>query len=464
MNKIFSLLFIASIVLSACGISDATSTSEPSSSFTSATPVATKTRKVVPTSGAATNLGVSEEALKGVEVKVWHPWYGVESSVFDSLVNDFNEENEWGIKVIAESQVNFTNLYENTTASLPTADKPDMVIALPEHALEWDANSVVTELTPYVQDPRYEIDSSDIPNVFWNQDSYGGKRLGIPAQRTARFLLWNETWAGEIGFDAPPDAPDDFEQQSCRAQQAMLKDAVPQNDFMGGWFVDTEPMTAYAWLLAFEGGVLDGSSYRFLTPNNIEALKFLRELSENLCAWQEPGTDPRFAKAFANREAMFVTASLEDLPEVARAFASAKSTDDWRVISFPGANEDALVVYGSSYVILKSTEKEQLAAWLFIRWMLENEQDARMVEATHLFPIRASTVDLLGDYEKTHPQWAQAIKLLPQGEIQPQLASWRQVKIVIGDGFTHMYRVSVPSGQVPAILAQMESIASGLGQ
>ena len=159
---------------------------------------------------------------------------------------------------------------------------------------------------------------------------------------------------------------------------------------------------------------------------------------------------------------MFITASLEDLPDVARAFASAKNTDTWKVISFPGANEDALVVYGSSYVILKSTDEKQLAAWLFVRWLLDNEQDARWVEATHLFPIRTSTVDLLGDYEKTHPQWAQAIKLLPQGEIQPQLASWRQVKIMLGDGFTHMYRVNVPSGQVPAILAQMESIARDL--
>jgi multiple sugar transport system substrate-binding protein/sn-glycerol 3-phosphate transport system substrate-binding protein len=463
MKKFLSLLFIASILLSACGtMPEATSTSESSSSSGSTTQVTTKTPKPVPTTGTATRLGVSNEALKGIEVKVWHPWYGVESSVFDTLVKDFNEKNEWGIKVIAESQVNFTNLYENTNASLPTTNKPDMVIALPEHALEWDTNGVIADLTPYVQDPLYGIDSSDIPNVFWNQDHLNGKRLGIPAQRTARFLLWNETWAGEIGFKSPPDTPDDFEMQSCGAQQAMRKDAVPQNDFMGGWYVDTEPITAYAWLLAFEGGVLDGSSYRFLTPHNIDAFRFLRELSEATCSWQVAGTDP--FKAFANREAMFISASLEDLPDVARAFASAKSTDDWKVISFPGANEDALVVYGSSYVILKSTAQEQLAAWLFINWLLENEQDARLVEATHLFPIRTSSVALLGDYEKTHPQWAQAIQLLPQGEIQPQLASWRQVKIIIGDGFTHMYRVNVPSGQVPAILAQMESIASSLGQ
>ena len=462
MKKIFSLLFIASILLSACGASDATPTSESSAPAETAQAATTKTPKPESTAGPVTSLGVRREALSGLEITVWHPWYGVESSLFDTFVKEFNEKNEWGIKVSAESQVNFANLYENTTASLPTADKPDMVIALPEHALEWDANGVTIDLTQYAQDPLYGIDSSDIPKVFWNQDHFGGKRIAIPAQRTARFLLWNETWAGELGFSASPDAPDDFKQQACRAQKAMLKDETPQNDFMGGWYADTDPMTAYAWLLAFEGGVLEGSDYRFLTPNNIEAFKFLRELSETTCAWQAANVDP--FNAFANREAMFITASLQDLPEVARAFASAKNTDAWNVISFPGSNEDALVVYGSSYVILKSTNEKQLAAWLFARWLLDNEQDARWVEATHLFPIRTSTIDLLGDYEKTHPQWAQAIKLLPQGEIQPQLASWREVKVMLGDGFTHMYRVNVASGQVPAILAQMESISRSLGK
>jgi sn-glycerol 3-phosphate transport system substrate-binding protein len=459
MKKIFSLLFTASIILSACSTSDAASTSEPSASAET-TKTATKTS--TPTVRPATRLGVSKEALKGLEISVWTPWYGVESSLFDTFVKEFNEKNEWGIKVIAESQVNFTNLYDNVTNSMAAPRKPDMVIALPEHALEWEADGMVTDLMPYVRDPLYGIDSSDIPNVFWNQDHFGEKRLAIPAQRTARFLLWNETWAGKLGFKSSPDAPDDFKKQACQAHASMLKDESTQNDSMGGWYADTEPMTAYAWLLAFEGGVLEGSDYRFLTPHNIESFRFLRGLSEITCAWQAANTDP--ITAFANREALFITASLEDLPGVARAFASAKNTDAWKVISFPGANADALVVYGSSYVVLKSTNEKQLAAWIFARWLLDNEQDARWVEATHLFPIRTSTVDLLSDYEKTHPQWAQAIKLLPQGEIQPQLASWRKVKIMLGDGFEHMYRVNVPSGQVPAVLARMESVARDMNK
>ncbi|MBI3162331.1 MAG: extracellular solute-binding protein [Chloroflexi bacterium] len=457
MKKLIFLLFITSLLLTACGAETAPAVTEPSS-----TQVVEKTPKPESTVAPATRLQVSEDALKGLEIKVWIPWYGVEAGLFESFVEEFNEKNEWGIVLVMENQINFSNLYEGVSISLPTADKPDLVIALPEHALEWDTDGVAVDLTPYVEDPLYGIDSSDIPNVFWNQDFIDGKRVAIPAQRTSRFLLWNESWAKQLGFGSLPDAPDDFKQQACRAQQAMLKDESPQNDFMGGWAVNTEPMTAYAWLLAFEGGVLEGSDYRFLTPNNIAAFTFLRELSEAGCAWQAANANP--ISSFAKREAIFITASLQDLPEVAREFASAGNTDSWKVIAFPGANEDALVVYGSSYVILKSTPEEQLASWLFIRWLLDAEQDARWVEATHLFPIRKSTLGLLADYEKTHPQWAQAVKLLPQGEVQPQLASWRTVKTMIGDAFTHMYRVNIPSGQVAAILAQMETLSRELSK
>ena len=100
-----------------------------------------------------------------------------------------------------------------TTSS---SGEADLVIALPEHALEWNENRLVTDLAPYVIDPIYGMDVSDIPFVFWNQDEYADVRVAMPAQRTARFLLWNETWAGELGFDASPDAPEDFIQSQLK--------------------------------------------------------------------------------------------------------------------------------------------------------------------------------------------------------------------------------------------------------
>ncbi|MCQ3936140.1 MAG: hypothetical protein DPW18_03715 [Chloroflexi bacterium] len=457
MKKIISLFFIASILLSACGANQTETaiakTPTAQSGAAGSTPG--------PTPEAASRLEVHEEALNGLEVTVWMPWYGLESSLFETFAEEFNSSNPWGIRVAAQSQINFTNLYETVTASLAKTDQPDLVIALPEHAQEWHAEGVVTDLTDYVKDPVYGLDAKDIPFAFWNQDVSMNARVGVPAQRTATVLLWNQTWADELGFGSAPVSPDDFKQQACRAQDSMRRDEFAENDAMGGWLVSTEPMTAYSWMLAFGGGVLEEGNYRFLAPKNIDAFKFLRELSEAGCAWQ--GASDAIA-SFANREALFVTVDLGDLPGVTRAFAGANNRDEWAVLPFPNNGSGIIAVYGSSYVILNSSEEEQLAAWLFVKWLLEKEQDARWVEATHLFPLRSSTLELLGDYEKTHPHWKQAVDLIPQGEMQPQLGSWRTVKVMLGDGFAHMYRVNVASGQVAAILAQMETMAKDLSK
>ena len=459
MKKIFPLFFIAAIILNACSGTNITATADAIATQGQETQ---STQTAEPVLETESSLNVNEEALKGLNIIVWVPWYGLESDLFNTFVKEFNSQNEWGIQVSVENQVNFTNLYETVTAALPRDEKPDLVIALPEHAQEWYAEGATAELTEYVADPKYGIDPSNIPSVIWDQDLAGEVRIAFPAQRNAQFLLWNETWASELGFNSFPASTADFQKQSCGAQKSMLTDEFAENDALGGWLVNTDSITAYSWLIAFGGGVLESGNYHYLTPNNIDAFKFLRELSETSCTWQSTTADP--VTSFANREALFITANLTDLPGVTRAFAAANSTDQWKVMPFPDGNNGVMAVYGSSYVILNTTDQEQLAAWLFVRWLTEETQDARWVEATHLFPLHTSTLELLGDYEKTHPQWKQAVDLLPEGKLQPQLASWRTVKIMLGDGFNHMYRVNTPSGQVAAILAQMETMSKDLSK
>lgn len=458
MKKIISLLFIVSIAIAACGANEtATVTPEPIEE----TPAVESSPTQTPAVETASRLEVDEEALNGVEVIVWTPWYGTEQSLFETFAREFNESNQWGIKITAQSQINFTNLYETVTASLPTAEKPDLVIALPEHAQEWYADGVSPDMTPYTNDPLYGINTQDIPAVFWDQDMAGDIRVAIPAQRTANVLLWNQSWAKELGFNSAPANSADFQKQSCGAHESLRTDEFVENDALGGWIVNTEGMTALSWMQAFDGGVLEEGNYRFLSPKNIEAFTFLRNLSEESCTWVSTG-DP--ITSFAKREALFITTNLQDLPLVARAFVGAENRDEWVVLPFPNGENGVLAMYGSSYALLNSSPEEQLASWLFVRWLLDNEQDARWVEATHLFPLRDSTLSLLGDYEMTHPQWKQAVDLIPQGRMQPQLSSWRTVKVVLADGFAHMYRVGIPSGQVAAVLAQMDTLANELNK
>jgi len=404
-------------------------------------------------------LAVGTAELDGQRVEIWHPWFGVEADLLQTLVDEFNAGNEWGILVAATGHANLSSLFENVAATSAGAGSPDVVVALPEHAIAWHEQSRAVDLSPYVGDPVYGIDGSDFPILFWNQDLVGGARLALPAQRSARFLLWNASLAGELGFDSPPSTAEDFQAQTCAANQRLRSDATPQNDRQGGWLIQTDAMTAYGWLLAFQGSVLEGNDYRFLSPRNIAAFEFLKALQQETCAWLVEGTEtPR--SAFAERKAIIRTAGLEDLTAQTRAFSTAANADEWRAISFPG---DAVVpVYGTSYVLLKSSAKRQLAAWVFVRWLTEPGQDRRWVEGAHLLPLRRSTIPLLATYRSAHPQWAEAVELLEVGHLQPQLASWRTLKVMLEDGFTCLLGPTPLCQQAPVVLAQMESTSREL--
>jgi len=453
-------LLLLTLVFSACkpsSIPDVpTSTPEPG---------ATSLPAATDTPAAESKLGVEAEALIGLTIDVWHPWYGAPAGLFDSQVAGFNSTNPWGILVQARSFQNYTELYEQASAAVHGPDRPDMVVGLPEYAVEWHAQEAVLDLNPYVSDPLYGLggpEIADFPSVFWEQDQFRELRLGMPAQRTARLLLYNQTWASELGFENPPATANEFREQACKANLSMRADADPQNDGQGGWLIDTHPITALSWLLAFGGGAQESSGFRFLTPQNIEAARFVKGLSEDGCAWKTQNIDP--LARFVDRSALFATAGLDDLPDLARAFAGAGSTDQWTVLPFPGLEGSVLVVYGSSYILFESEDADQLAAWTFVRWLLSPENQGDWVNSAGMFPLQASTMGLLADYAAGHPQWAQAVNLLPQGRTTPELAAWRTVRVALGDGFSFMFRVDTPVGQVPSILAQLDAIVTDLNQ
>lgn len=415
---------------------------------------------------AGSSLEVEAESLRGTRVNVWHPWFGAEASLFQSQVAQFNTENQWGIIISAESQGNYSELFLQTATAVAGSTYPQIAVGMPEYALEWQEH--VVDLTPYIGDPLYGMspsELSDFPAVIWDQDEVDGERFGVPAQRTARFILYNQSWARDLGFESPPATASEFEQQACAAHKALGSDADPNNDALGGWLVDTNAMTPLSWMSAFGGGVQEEGGYRFLSPGNIAAFRFVKILQQKNCAWVA-SPDLPVPDRFAARQALFATASLEDFPEQRRAFSAANNPDEWTVLKFPGDQGDGLVVYGSSFMMFESDAATRLASWLFMRWMLSPEVQTRWVQSTGLFPLRSSMMQMLGDYPASHPQWAQAVQLLSDGETTPMLASWRVVRVMLADGFRDMFDTirhpDLTDGQVPLILKQMDDTAEDL--
>jgi len=449
-------------LISACAspVSNNSSTRTPRPDVTENTPVP---KTPVP---ALSSLNVDPGSLRGAQVEVWHPWFDSEAGLFESQIAKFNKENEWGIVVHAQGKSNYAELFAQTNAALDAKTNPNLVIAFPEHAFGW--NDHVVDLGTYVNDPLYGFTADDILDflpVIWDQDLVDGKRFGVPAQRTARFLLYNQTWARELGFDSPPATSADFQKQACAANKALGEDEDPENNALGGWLIDTNPMTPLSWMFAFGGSAQEEQSYRFLTPGNINAFRFVKVLQQKGCAWV-PSQDLSVYDRFATRQALFATASLEEFADQSRAFFTTGNKDEWTALTFPGDESNAFVVYGSSFIMFESDDVTQLASWLFTRWMLSADNQSRWVQSTGLFPLRTSTMDLLAEYAKEHPQWAAAVKLLPDGELTPQLASWHVVRLMLGDGFRDMFDTirhpDLTDGQVPLLLKQMDETVTDL--
>jgi ABC-type glycerol-3-phosphate transport system substrate-binding protein len=406
---------------------------------------------------------VDPAALHGVTIQVWHAFAGPAAALFTNQVSQFNADNQWGIVVTTSDYGDYTSLFDAVNSALDAGKAPDLLDALPEQTLAWQALGKVVDLQPYLIDPQWGLGKAaiaDVPSIFWSQDNVNGTQLGLPAERSARFIFYNQTWAHELGFSNPPATADQFRQQACAANASFLKDADPSNDGYGGWIVDTDWQTTYSWLLAFGGGVADGNTYALRTDPNLAALQFIKGLFDSHCAWLS--TEPTPFESFARRSALFVSGDLSELTAEMESMKSLKNSDEWTVLPFPGTQQSGLVAYGPSYTVLKSTPARQLAAWLFARWLLSPESQAQWVEATGLFPLRTSVMNMIGPYLLASPQWGAAVASLPQAQVVPQMASWRKVRYVLEDGMTVLFQENLPQDKLPALLVEMDAMAQEL--
>lgn len=452
-----SLTFLVVLLLAACGPAPSATPETDAYAATSTLPAAT------PTPLPAHPIRVEPQELRGISVVAWHALFGPAAELFGEQVQRFNSGNEWGISVLPLALGDYPTLYAAMQNALQSGAPPDLVITLPEQALAWDAAGAVVDLQPYLQDARYGFTAAeiaDIPTVFWEQDLVAGRRLGVPAQRSARFLFYNATWAYELGFERPPRDADEFRLQTCAANAAFRSDGDLSNDGFGGWVIDTHWQTVYPWLQTFGGGVLSENEYRFRQDSNLEALQFLKGLYDDHCAWLS--SEPTAYQAFARRSAIVISGDLSEVPLVNRAMSLAGNHDTWTVLPFPGPQGRVVVAYGPSFTLIESSAREQLAAWLFVRWMLSPVHQAEWVEATGLLPLRAYALSSLTAYRRENPQWSAAVDLLPQMTGVPQRASWRTVRYALQDGTFSIFRLNVAVEDLPSVLTEMDSTAEAL--
>ncbi|MFZ6027169.1 MAG: extracellular solute-binding protein [Chloroflexota bacterium] len=409
------------------------------------------------------NLGVNKADLQGQAIRFWY--VGSPSDEIGLMVDTFNSTNAWGIKVTAQAFAGYGELAETLDSTRQQDQLPDLLTGYNYQAARWDSEGrKLLDLADYVDDPIWGLtdeEKADFYPVFWWQDvdARSRKRYGVPFHRDGLVLFYNTTWAKELGFSKPPTTAREFERQACAAAAANNKDQRAENNGTGGWIISSDPSTLTAWLLAFEASLLDPNGrYAFSSPEASQALAFLKKLGDDGCAWQSAYAQPNLE--FAERKALFITATTGAIAGQLQAMWETENADVWQVISYPGASsESVVVVRGPGLNVLQSTPVRQLAAWLFARWLISPESQARRIAAEGGYPTRVSTLEQLRSYARANPQWEQAVSLVFDARSEPSDASWAMVRWTLSDAIEQLYAPGFAAEDISEVLKRLDQLA-----
>jgi multiple sugar transport system substrate-binding protein/sn-glycerol 3-phosphate transport system substrate-binding protein len=399
----------------------------------------------------------------GQTVVFWHVWGEEDPSAgLLGLIQEFNETNEWGITVEGLDQGRYSDLEDAMNAAIQSGDVPNILVGYTNALDTWYSVDVMADINTYIYDEYYGLTEEEIadfyPGVWANGVNAEGARVGFPHGQSANVLFYNFTWAQELGFPAPPATAAEFKEQACASVAANDADDNPDNDGTGGLVSLAGASNFAAWVFAFGGDFTtdDGSTYDFVSPEVVEAAKFLKDLWDEGCAWvTESYPNPEFA----SRQALFAMSSTAGYPYQANAFEGegAFTNDVWGFIPYPGPDMLAVDAYAQNTGIVRSTPEQELASWLFIKWFTSPEVSVKWIDASGYHPIRASVPQYLDDYIAENPLWAEGIDLVPLGVAEPGFASYGTVRRDIGDTLAAILQGD--AAEIEALLADLDAAA-----
>ena len=458
-QKIIS--FICTILMVSCqSINETTSNTLSPIEAVKKTP----TQKTIDEDTQEENTGKveSERIPQGLEIEFWHPWAGEKAEMVEELVDTFNRENPWAIEIYDSSHANQDVLIKDlTNAFMEKEHIPDLIVSTSQSLLAWHAEGYpIMQLDPLIILDGKDSTKNALPEilpVFWNVDVVDEERIGMPAYQSGQFLFYNKTWGNELGFEDFPKTIDAFKEQACAAARSNLYDANLDNNGTGGWIYDNKGLSLLSWLRGFGGGeLINTRSQPILTePENTNSLTFLYDLYLEDCAWT--GKDPQPYAYFSNRFALFYSGQMEDIIKQIRYDNANEKTDEWMVIPYPSIiGKPVVVVEGLSYAISTEKEENSTAAWKFIKWMLNPENQAVFLEETGTFPLSSDVIEQMEKNTDMYTVWKESLQYLPFAQTEPSFKEWYVLEKILEDVGWQLIQYTIRSEDIDAILENAE--------
>ena len=465
LTRALSLFILLAILLVAC-TSVGTPTGDPSAEVVDSTLAVEETPTPRPTATPSRPIQMEVDGadLTGIVVHVVHPWVGEMADMLDSLAMQFSLYNEWDIWVEMESTGSESAVVETLQSDIAGNDLPGIVVVPPTLLNELDGQFYTVNLMNYYNDAEWGLsaeEQADIPEVFLSAYRSDGLLSALPVAPQTTLFFFNQTWAQELGFASLPTTSTDLQKMLCDAAYQNNIDDVARTDGTGGWLINLAPDVLLSWYAAF-GGELDADTLEFNNDAGQEAFGFLETLRTKGCAWKSVNVDPY--AYFAERLTILFAGDSGQIPELKNWMASSGSEDNWTVAPFVGTGDSPVVVDGPAMLMTANSAEIQMASWLFMKYLLSPESQAKIAQTAYSIPVRESSLDLMKDFTVRNPQWLLAYQFTSDVVAAPASEAWGIKQWLLQDAVFQLLQLDANDsikaedvlGQVDAMMEELE--------
>lgn len=366
----------------------------------------------------------------GTQIVFWHNHTKEREDALKAIVADFNAKNEYKIKVTAEYQGGYPDIFNKMLGILNTKDVPDIVVAYQNQAATYQLSKAMVDMNGFLNSPKWGLpkkDQDDFFPGFFVQDvfpNFGNARLGFPPNRSMEVLYYNADWLKELGYDKPPQTPEQFKEMACKATQKPYSKASAKGSI--GYELSLDASRFASWTFAFGGDVFDYKAAKFSYDSEAaqKAMAFLQDLFKSKCA--KLVTEAYGDQTdFGNGTLLFSIGSSSGIPFYRQA-AAGGAKHNWGVAAIPYTTKEPVMnVYGASVSIPKSGDaKRELAAWIFLKYYTSTDVQATWAKASQYFPVRASVADGLKDFFAKDPAYKDSFDMLKYARFEPPVPGY----------------------------------------
>ncbi len=336
-----------------------------------------------------------------VTIDLWHSETAANLDTLERLVSRYNSS-QAEVKVRPSYQGTYQEIMPKFLASLPSGHVPAIaLLAVLDSQLMIDSGAVAP-MQDFIDREGYDL--SDLDEKAVQYYTVRDELWSMPLCGDVPLLYYNKVTFREVGLD-PERPPRDLEEVRQYSEKILKRDSSGQV-VRSGVAIDVKEwpesvLAEHGDLLVNNNNGRDGRATKVLFDNDTGRwfFQWWHDMVDEGLAFNV-GRNPTYADGLlaivSGRAAMTFSfsAALRSVVGALEEGAQGVEIGVGALPGVPGGTGTPLIGGRGLWILNPRPEREQEAAWKFIKWLMEPEQQAEWFAGSGYLPVNRSAIDL----------------------------------------------------------------------